>query len=233
MHKITGPRELDAARDVTLERLELAPEVPAVNGVVRVRNLAFEKWVAVRFTMDWWQTTSEVTARYVDSVEEGRFDRFAFSIKLHDVLARADEKTLFLAVRYTVEGREIWDNCGGANYQAKITREKAQPAEEKKGVVSPKKNASAASSGSEIEDLRSKLEQVVMGRASETVGSRLAHSRQRWGTLSPTPSPQESKPPTFRTEPSLSSRYDFAESLRNPWRAPASPQHTRTSTYPA
>ncbi|KAI0062054.1 hypothetical protein BV25DRAFT_690535 [Artomyces pyxidatus] len=234
MHKVNVPKEIDPAADVALERLELAAEIPAVNGVVRVRNLAFEKWVAVRFTMDFWQTTSEVTARYVDSVEDGKFDRFAFVIKLHDVLARAEEKTLFLAVRYTVEGREIWDSNGGANYQVKIVREKVQPKEEEV-VPAPKKAAassgSGSGSGSEMEHLHSKLLKVAQGRASEaTVGSLL--SQRRWDSPVPSPSSVDSKPPNFKAQDGFNSRYSFRESLRNSWQTPASP-HSRTSTYPA
>ncbi len=79
-----------------------------VEGVVRVRNLAFEKWIAVRFTLDKWQTTSEVTARYKESLPNGTVDTFVFTIKLEDVLSRAEEKSLYLAVGNSVAGRENW-----------------------------------------------------------------------------------------------------------------------------
>src|SRR6266851_5518356 len=79
-----------------------------VEGVVRVRNLAFEKWIAVRFTLDKWQTTSEVTARYKEPLPNGTVDTFVFTIKLEDVLSRAEEKSLYLAVGNSVAGRENW-----------------------------------------------------------------------------------------------------------------------------
>jgi hypothetical protein len=96
-----------------------------------------------------------------------------------------------------------------------------------------------ASQAEDIADLRRKLEQVVKhGRPSETVGGILAqHSRRRWESPSSTPSPpRRDATPSFRSEGSLAARYDFAASLRTPWRAPVvpqSPSHARTNTYPS
>jgi hypothetical protein len=53
-------------RDVAVENIELVGTT--VEGVVRVRNLTFEKRLAVRFTLSKWQTTSEGTARYKESL---------------------------------------------------------------------------------------------------------------------------------------------------------------------
>ncbi|KAF9819003.1 hypothetical protein IEO21_02417 [Rhodonia placenta] len=55
--------------NVHLETLALPrTRPPALRGTVLVRNIAFEKRVAVRFTLDDWQTTSEVTCRHVVSL---------------------------------------------------------------------------------------------------------------------------------------------------------------------
>ncbi|KAH9977082.1 putative phosphatase regulatory subunit-domain-containing protein, partial [Lactifluus volemus] len=224
-----APPLAEDTRDVAVENIDLVGTT--IEGVVRVRNIAFEKWIAVRFTLDKWQTTSEVTARYKDSLADGAFDRFTFAIKLADVLSRAEEKTLFLAVRYSVAGREIWDNNLGRNYQVQGTQDQID--------VGLDDKLRDTSNLNEIADLRRKLEQVVKdGRTPDTVGSILAqHSRRRWGSPSPTPSPPTRDATlTFKSEGSLAARYDFAASLRTPWRPPSgptSPLHARTSSYPS
>ena len=236
MHRIdvpTVPLLADDKHDIVVESVDLVGTT--IEGVVRVRNIAFEKWVAVRFTLDKWQTTSEVTARYKESLHDGMIDRFTFSIKLADVLSRAEEKTLFLAVRYSVAGRDIWDNNSGRNYQVRIVREK--PA--KPTMVVAAEKPPTDSHAEDIAALRHKLEEVVkLGRPSDTIGGLLAqHSRRRWGSPSRTPTPPSREPtPSFKSEGSLAARYDFAASLRAPWRAPtepSAPSHARTSTYPS
>ncbi|OSD02094.1 carbohydrate-binding module family 21 protein [Trametes coccinea BRFM310] len=203
------PAAPPADAELALEGLVLSPEGTALNGTVRVKNLAFEKWVAVRFTVDWWQTTSEVTARYAESIEGGVFDRFSFSIRLGDMLARIEEKTLFFALRYNVAGREIWDNNGSQNYKVTFAK-----------VLRPRASQSADSG---LASLKSKLESVVRGQ--ETVGGYVAHGRKT-----------RAESFTLQASTSLASRYDFAASLKSPWRpspvASPSGSHSRTSTYP-
>jgi len=119
--------------DLFLESLFLDDDRKSLRGIVQCRNFAFQKWVAVRFTFDWWQTTSEVTATHKDSVRAGAYDRFSFLIKLQDILSKIEEKTLFVAIRYNTDGREIWDANGGQNYQvqfenvAPVTKKPAGP----------------------------------------------------------------------------------------------------------
>jgi hypothetical protein len=75
-------------------------------------------------------------------------------------------------------------------------------------------------------------------RPSETVGGILAqHSRRRWESPSPTPSPSRRDPTLgIKPEGSLAARYDFATSLRTPWRTPSifkTPSRSRTNTQPS
>ena len=110
----------------------LAPSAPHLIGTILVRNVAYEKSVAVRFTLDDWQTTSEVRARYVSSLlalpwetTQGRtlgdavgiiasashagslpstWDRFSFTIRLEDHAYKLHERMLWFVGRYTCTG---------------------------------------------------------------------------------------------------------------------------------
>ncbi|KAI8981346.1 hypothetical protein BD414DRAFT_387468, partial [Trametes punicea] len=67
-HPIPKPNPSPYA-NVFLETLALPrTRPPTLRGTVLVRNLAFEKTVAVRFTLDDWQTTSEVLCKHVVSL---------------------------------------------------------------------------------------------------------------------------------------------------------------------
>ena len=230
-------REERERADVKLESLQLGEDGLSIVGKVRVRNIAFEKSVAIRFTCDWWQTTSEVTARYVESLPGGLHDRFQFSIRLNDMLGRIEEKTMFLAVRYTANGKEMWDNNNTSNYRATFTWRKA----ESKRVVEAGKAANIA-------DLKSKLEKVANGDDSRTTVGGFLSSRSR---NSASPSPAGSPVPrddadddesfTLKSKKPLSSRYDFAASLKSSWHrshsqgddTPTLGERARTNTYPA
>lgn len=118
------PTYQDPSSDLYLESLFLSDDRQSIKGVMMCKNIAFQKWVAVRFTFDWWQTTSEVTAVHKESVRGGTYDRFLFTIKLGDMLPNIVQKTLFLAIRYNTGGREVWDSNGGQNYQVKFLKER-------------------------------------------------------------------------------------------------------------
>lgn len=116
MEVVNAPHWWTMDVDVMLESIILSKEA-TICGHVKVRNIAFEKSVAVRFTFDFWQTTSEVTAKYEQPLAHGTFDRFSFVIRIHDILPRIEYKTLFMAIRYVVGGQELWDNNFGHNYK--------------------------------------------------------------------------------------------------------------------
>lgn len=124
------------AQAVRFERVWLSNDHKFLIGSAIVANLAFQKSVTCRFTLDYWKTTSEVTAEYRSEITPRTsphgHDRFNFSIKLDD-LANLETKTLYFAIRYTVNGQEHWDSNGGTNFQVDF-RKKMLPMNGKKPV---------------------------------------------------------------------------------------------------
>lgn len=152
---------LSVDKDVFLERIYLAEDLRSVKGTVRVRNISFEKWVAVRFTLDNWTTVNEVSAEYSESVNDGQSDRFTFSIKLNELLnwprgaGQHETKTMFLCLRYTTPGAEFWDNNDSLNYQLDFrkrqmpstpvsTPDAARPAARSQSISGPMSSAQHA-----------------------------------------------------------------------------------------
>jgi Carbohydrate/starch-binding module (family 21) len=74
------------------------------------------------FTVDGWQTISEVAAEYKRPENiEGAYDRFGFTIALP---AQAEAMTVTICVRYQVAGQEFWDSNSGKNYFINIIPER-------------------------------------------------------------------------------------------------------------
>ncbi|XP_021110862.1 protein phosphatase 1 regulatory subunit 3D [Heterocephalus glaber] len=87
-----------------------------VSGVVRVRNVAFEKQVAVRYTFSGWRSAQEAQARWRGPAgARGSEDVFAFGFPVPPFLLELGSQVHF-AVRYRVAGAEYWDNNGGRDY---------------------------------------------------------------------------------------------------------------------
>ncbi|KAF2277788.1 uncharacterized protein EI97DRAFT_273185 [Westerdykella ornata] len=114
---------------VRVERLFLASDNKTLIGTVAVANIAYHKVVVARFTLDYWNTTSEVVAEYNQDVRKKQasdgYDRFNFSIKLADQ-ANLETKKLLLCVRYNVNGQEYWDNNNHQNYQIDFVKKVKQ-----------------------------------------------------------------------------------------------------------
>ncbi|KAI0095174.1 putative phosphatase regulatory subunit-domain-containing protein [Irpex rosettiformis] len=147
-----APRSNVLLETITLPRTR----PPTLRGTVLVRNLAFEKNVAVRFTLDDWQTTSEVTCKHVVSLpglpppfpsesrvsktvgdaaaclgheeeEKPAWDRFSFTIRLEDYETKLAERTIYLVARYICPAGEFWDNNDTKNYRVGFRKSAASP----------------------------------------------------------------------------------------------------------
>lgn len=202
--------------DVMLEDVSLSKEA-TICGHVKVRNIAFEKSVAVRFTFDFWQTTSEVAAKYEQSLGHGAFDRFSFTIRLHDILTKIEDKTLFLAIRYVVNGQELWDNNFGQNYKITFSLP-IRP----QGTIA---QIQYATDEEAVANLTKKLESVQPMQALKS--AQRFHRRQRSGSA------EHSF--FFNSTVPLSSRYTWEASLREPWQSVvhSTPSRPKGTAQPA
>jgi hypothetical protein len=127
---------LRLSQPVRLERVFLSTDNKTLVGSVAVANLAFNKYVVARFTLDYWKTTSEVVAEFNNDVRQPKhsdgYDRFNFNIKIADQ-ANLEAKTMFFCVKYSVNGQEFWDNNNSTNFQVDF-KKKAKPQNGKKGM---------------------------------------------------------------------------------------------------
>ena len=134
---------------VRVEKVYLSTDNKTLIGVVAVANIAFNKTVVARFTLDYWKTTSEVVAEYTNDIRRKKqndgYDRFNFTIKLAD-LANLEAKTMFFCVKYCVNGVEYWDNNNSTNFQIDF-RKKMKPINGKKGCSSQRQSNGLPRSG--------------------------------------------------------------------------------------
>ncbi|KAI7820030.1 putative phosphatase regulatory subunit-domain-containing protein [Gamsiella multidivaricata] len=111
----------DGAPPLRVENIKMSEDQTGLVGTVLIQNIAFHKHVSVRYTIDFWQTQSEVSAEFEGSIPGSALDRFAFKVAL-DMDKSVVEKTFCFAVRYQVIGREFWDSNNGMNYQVECKR---------------------------------------------------------------------------------------------------------------
>ncbi|XP_028813052.1 protein phosphatase 1 regulatory subunit 3E [Denticeps clupeoides] len=100
----------------------------SLSGTVRVLNVAFEKKVLLRYTLNNWITFMDTSASYLPNSSDGVTDRFSFKIITPTFLETGG--TLQFAVRYCVDGEEFWDNNNGNNYKVRRHRFKISPPRE-------------------------------------------------------------------------------------------------------
>lgn len=100
----------------------------SLSGFVRVLNLAFEKSVSLRYSLNNWITFMDSMASYVPSSSDGVTDKFCFKIVMPTSFDSGG--TLQFAIKYCVEGEEYWDNNNGINYKVRRHRYKMSPPRE-------------------------------------------------------------------------------------------------------
>ncbi|XP_031560288.1 protein phosphatase 1 regulatory subunit 3B-like [Actinia tenebrosa] len=89
-------------------------------GTIKVMNIAFHKEVFVRYTLDSWNSHTDVMCSYVQDSNDGITDRFSFAITIPEYFIASGDSFEF-AVCYKSDGNEYWDNNGGINYRVECT----------------------------------------------------------------------------------------------------------------
>jgi hypothetical protein len=112
---------------VYTEAIYLSSEGTTLVGQILVKNIAYHKSVAVRFTFDDWHTISETKAFYEirlndeTNPKDHRYDRFTFGIELQDFTnVFSTSQCMDFCVRYNVANQEFWDNNSGINYRVRF-----------------------------------------------------------------------------------------------------------------
>lgn len=100
-----------------------------IEGRCRALNLSFHKLVSIRYSFDLWRTFQETTGEFRESIAStsNTWDRFVFHIPIQP---KDQLQTLYLALRYTVDDQEFWDNNNGINYEVVITPNEPAPIKE-------------------------------------------------------------------------------------------------------
>ncbi|XP_036400435.1 protein phosphatase 1 regulatory subunit 3E-like [Megalops cyprinoides] len=100
----------------------------SLSGSVRVLNLAFEKTVILRYSLNNWLTFLDILASYVPDSSDGVTDKFSFKIITPTFLESGS--SLQFAIKYCVGGEEFWDNNNGNNYKVRRHKFKISPPRE-------------------------------------------------------------------------------------------------------
>ena len=215
------------SRDVCLETLEIAADSKSLKGTALLRNIAFEKRLSIRFTLDEWQTVSEVTGEWSCTLVGGTLDRWSFSIKLQDMLARIEDRKMYIALRYSVNGQDIWDNNYHQNYRAEFRKQAARSQAVVGGARAARHEWAVTNPGQASErmaDLRRELDRLVADQDDFGTSDDILLSNRNF-RYSPKYLGAEDVP-LAHVPPSsgFSARYDFGTSLKNEKAARNSPQ---------
>ncbi|GMS85569.1 hypothetical protein PENTCL1PPCAC_7744, partial [Pristionchus entomophagus] len=103
---------IERTRSINVSVVSLFAIDGLLKGEIYVRNLAYEKKVVIRYTVDGWSTYSEIEAAFSRNVEED-IDAFDFSL----TFPIEDVSGCELCVSYSVNDSVFWDNNEDTNYR--------------------------------------------------------------------------------------------------------------------
>uniref|UniRef100_A0A914WD62 CBM21 domain-containing protein n=1 Tax=Plectus sambesii TaxID=2011161 RepID=A0A914WD62_9BILA len=96
-----------------------------ISGFVQVKNVAFEKQVRLRYTLDNWVTYAELPCSFSFSSLVDNHDFFCFSFCVpFDLPVGSNCK---MCVQFSADGQNYWDNNNGDNYNFECCSEQSVP----------------------------------------------------------------------------------------------------------
>lgn len=113
---------IKTSKMVFLERCFISSDKNYLVGQISAKNIAFEKLVVARYTLNNWRTVIEAEAHYVGDIprilRRANYDRFVFKLPLDTLFRRttADEQKVSICVKYCTSGLEFWDNNNHENF---------------------------------------------------------------------------------------------------------------------
>lgn len=133
--KIIIRDEIDSETPIFLERMFMNPLNTELIGQICGKNLAFEKLITIKYTINNWNSIININANYYNDIprilKKANYDRFVFKINLIHLfyefiksnenlnfkkINKIENVSLQLCVRYFTNGQEYWDNNSGSNY---------------------------------------------------------------------------------------------------------------------
>lgn len=112
---------------VSLESLDVHDTV--ITGIIKVKNVAYEKTVLVRYTVDDWVSTKDVSCFYINPLykpgQSCAHDSFSFQIEID-----RSHSSFEFCISYCCAGNTYWDNNRGANYRLVRQVARLWPAED-------------------------------------------------------------------------------------------------------
>lgn len=136
-------RKIEGETPVFLEKMFISSDKKYLLGYIAVRNMAFEKHLTVRYSLDQWITIVEIPTIYLPERPEvlklNDYDRFMFKIPLNslfnslkfsknsssdslDNYQEVHERTYQMCIKYETDRKEFWDNNNFKDYEIKLKR---------------------------------------------------------------------------------------------------------------
>lgn len=174
---------------IYLQSLELNTSKDELVGFVVVENLAFEKHISVKFTLNGWKSSMTLNnVKFFNSLSNCNSDRFRFTLPLHGL---SNYLNIELVLKYEVNGATYWDNNNSSNYKIKL-----------KPFVSGSQNANSlfGREDSKFDELVSRLSNYKYSSFADVDDQEYLLSRPR--PLSPTKGKSE-----------FHKRYNFGQEL--------------------